>query len=219
MADVFISYSHEDAAVAERVEAEIKRWTDLSVWRDVRLAAGTKFDGTIQEELRRARVCLVLMSRASLASEYCQNEVGFAEASGTSIVPVRLDDCQPMGFLAARNYIDFSRAYGFPGGQPSPRRLTDVLREEVRAQTQNDLRGDYLEIYRYLLSWLRKGAGHRVVATVLAKPHSQQRVWRMAARRFCAAVIHYLERGGSCLTLFPIEAGCNYLPTWFLRRV
>jgi TIR domain len=227
MADVFISNSHEDSAVAERVESEIRRDTALTVWRDVRIGPGVKFEGSIQEELRRACVCLVLMSRASLASEYCQNEVGFAEANGMSIVPVRLDDCRPTGFLATRSYIDFSRAYGFPGGRPSPRRLTDVLCDEVRAHTQNGLRADYLEMYRHLLSWLRKGAGHRVVAAVVAKPHSleedhysrsEHRVWRATARKFCAAVIDYLERGGSCLSLLPVENGGNHLPVWFFRR-
>lgn len=214
MADVFISYSHEDSAVAERIEDEILRDTALSVWRDARVAAGTKFEGAIQEELRRARVCLVLISRASLASEYCQNEVGFAEASGTPILPVRLDDCSPSGFLATRSYIDFSRSQGFTAGDPCPDRLTDVLREAVVARAQNDLRSDYLEIYRYLLSRVCGDRSMRVLAATVAR--QKQHVWRTAARKFCEATIGFLERGGSCRALLPVQTD-DYLPVWLFR--
>lgn len=229
MADIFISYSHEDAARAEELEQRILNGSGMTVWRDVRIAPGTKFEGRIQEELRRARVCLVLMSRASLASEYCQNEVGFADAAGTTIVPVRLDDCMPAGFLASRNYLDLSEGR-------SPDAVVHVLRDEVESLRQNDLRDDYLEIYRHLRSRLTRGTGDSVVAVVTASqipqadiafdsrpplPHYARvvhEVPRSAARDFCAAAVEFLERGGSCLSLLPVYGGINHLPLWLFRR-
>jgi hypothetical protein len=229
VADVFISYSHEDSAVAERIDSEIRRDTALSVWRDVRVAVGTRFEGTIQEELRRARVCLVLMSRASLASEYCQNEVGFAEASGMPILPVRLDDCSPSGFLATRSYIDFSRSQGFAASDSCPHRLTDVLREAVAARMQNDLRRDYIEIYRYLLSRIGGERAMRVFAATVARPPQfagrdpcaakKQLVGRRTARKFCEDTIGFLERGGVCHDLLPVQTYIEYLPAWLFRGV
>lgn len=229
MADIFISYSHEDVAKAEELEQHILNWSSMTVWRDVRITPGTKFEGLIQEELRRARICLVLMSRASLASEYCQNEVGFADANGTPIVPVRLDDCMPAGFLASRSYLDVSEGRSLNA-------VVDILRDEVNSLSQNDLRDDYLEIYQHLRSRLTGGADDSVVAVVAASqiPHADvvfdsrpplphyarvvHEVTRAAARDFCAAVVEFLDLGGSCLSLLPVYCDINHLPLWLFRR-
>ncbi len=40
MADIFISYSHEDVAWAEELEQRILYWSSMTVWRDVRIARG-----------------------------------------------------------------------------------------------------------------------------------------------------------------------------------
>ncbi|HYI11016.1 MAG TPA: toll/interleukin-1 receptor domain-containing protein [Thermoanaerobaculia bacterium] len=231
MADIFISYSHEDVARAEEIERSLLDSSTMTVWRDVRMAPGTKFEGVIQEELRRARVCLVLVSRASLASEYCQNEVGFADANGTTIVPVRLDDCTPAGFLASRSYLDMTR-------ESSLFMVVDVLRDEIKRLRQDDLRDDYLEMYRLLLAQFREGTDPTVVAAVAASPVSPadvvfedgpppephyarvvHEVPRSVARDFCAAAVDFLERGGSCLRLLPVRHGFNHLPVWLFRRV
>src|SRR6185312_4226713 len=78
----------------------------LTVWRDERMSPGVKFEGEIQKQLRNSKVCLFLLSKSFLASEYCQNEVGYAEAHGNTFLPCRLDDCKPAGFLASRNYLN-----------------------------------------------------------------------------------------------------------------
>src|SRR5579872_2350818 len=68
MCDIFISYSHQDVALAEQLEEYLKS-QGLDTWRDVRLAPGVKFEGEIKEHLESARICLFLMSQASLSSE------------------------------------------------------------------------------------------------------------------------------------------------------
>ena len=231
MADIFISYSHEDVALAEKIEAEILRWSKMTIWRDHRIAPGTKFEGEIQNELRQARICLVLMSGASLASQYCQNEVGFADANGTPIVPIRLDDCRPAGFLESRSYLDFSEG---PRGRPPLYGIVVALRDRIRILRQNDLRDDYLEMYRHLQSRLPDGAGDPVLAVVVAveipraddwgpppEPHYSRSVHHVsptAAREYCASVIDHLERGEPCLSVLPFRYAFSHLPAWFFRR-
>jgi hypothetical protein len=160
MIDVFISYSHEDIAVAERIDNYLSSHRsgyygttqEISVWRDTRLTPGVKFEGEIQENLEAARLCLFLMSQASLDSEYCQNEVGFAEANETPIVPVRLDVCQPKGFLATRSYIDFSSGFEDHRNESTPS-LFDLywtLREQLIELRQDDIRPSLVEFYERL---------------------------------------------------------------------
>ncbi len=73
---VFISYSHKDEALRERLEtslALLRRQNVLSVWHDRQITAGDKWAGAIDENLESADIILLLVSPDFIASDYCHD--------------------------------------------------------------------------------------------------------------------------------------------------
>jgi len=104
---VFISYSHKDERLKDELVQRFKilRAAGLAgeVWTDRMLEPGELWDSRIIQELERADVVLLLVSNASLASDYVQRkEMKTAlarNAAGTAVVvPVILERCQWTAF-------------------------------------------------------------------------------------------------------------------------
>ena len=89
MADVFISYQHEDRAAAERLAQRLGA-DGLTVWWDTSLVAGDAWTDTIRAELKAAKVVVVLWSSASWASRWVQAEAT-AGHQRDCLVAARLD--------------------------------------------------------------------------------------------------------------------------------
>jgi len=94
--DVFISYSHADAAQAAQIEADLKA-ANLKVWRDVRIADSPDKSvvTNVNAALRAAKKVLVLWSEASVKSAWVQAEAEHARMA-EKVVPLALE---PMGPL------------------------------------------------------------------------------------------------------------------------
>lgn len=73
-ARVFISYSHKDEELRDQLEVQLamlKRQGLVDVWHDRRLLPGDHLDWTVDEELNRADIILLLVSPDFIASDYC----------------------------------------------------------------------------------------------------------------------------------------------------
>ena len=73
-ARVFMSYSHKDEELRDQLEVQLamlKRQGLVDVWHDRRLLPGEHLDWTINEELDRAGIILLLVSPDFLVSDYC----------------------------------------------------------------------------------------------------------------------------------------------------
>jgi hypothetical protein len=101
MSSLFLSYSHQDEALRQRLEvhlAGLKRDGTISVWHDRRIAAGDAFAQRIDEHLEQADVILLLVSADFLASDYC-NDVEMQRAlerhagGSARVIPVILRPC------------------------------------------------------------------------------------------------------------------------------
>src|SRR5262249_31782913 len=92
MADVFISYSRDDAASARRM-AEAFEAQGLSVWWDVALRAGEAFDEAIEKALKEAKAVVVLWSKTSVVSRWVRAEATLADRNRT-LVPVMIEPCE-----------------------------------------------------------------------------------------------------------------------------
>lgn len=92
MADVFISYSRQDAAVA-RMYADAFEAEGLQVWWDVAIRSGETFDEVIEAALRSARAVVVLWSPRSVVSRWVRAEATAADRIGT-LVPVIIEPCE-----------------------------------------------------------------------------------------------------------------------------
>jgi TIR domain len=96
--EVFLSYSHRDEALRRVLEdhlALLRRQGVISTWHDRQIGAGTEWAGQIDKRLEKARVILLLVSAAFLASDYCNDvEVKRAmqrhETGEARVIPVIL---------------------------------------------------------------------------------------------------------------------------------
>ncbi|MBV9994752.1 MAG: toll/interleukin-1 receptor domain-containing protein [Caulobacteraceae bacterium] len=103
MTDVFVSYAHEDAAVADALAVALAA-DGWSVWIDrTGLAEGTQFDEEIEAAIGQATVVIVLWSEASVKSRWVRAEAAFALDRG-KLVPVVIDQAlPPLQFLHVHN--------------------------------------------------------------------------------------------------------------------
>jgi hypothetical protein len=92
LGNVFISYSRKDIERANRLKQLIEGF-GFNVWLDlVGIAAGEEWPRKITEAIKECDVVLMLISEASVASEYCLKEIIFAKNKNKPIIGLRLDD-------------------------------------------------------------------------------------------------------------------------------
>jgi tetratricopeptide (TPR) repeat protein len=109
--DFFISYTQADRGWAEWLAWELEAagyTTLLQAWD---MPAGTAFVHAMDQALQRTRHSLLVLSPAYLRSAMAEAEwrPGFvADPSGSKrrLLPVRVEDCEPVGLLADRIWID-----------------------------------------------------------------------------------------------------------------
>lgn len=88
MADVFISYSHEDRDRVERLASTLDG-VGFSLWWDRQVDAGAEFSKDIERELDAAKAVIVVWSDASKASAWVRDEASYA-SSMTNLLPSNL---------------------------------------------------------------------------------------------------------------------------------
>ncbi|MPW19734.1 TIR domain-containing protein [Paraburkholderia sp. CNPSo 3157] len=113
MASVFFSYTHIDESLRDQLEIHLslmKREGLISAWHDRRIIAGDNLDDSIDEQLEKADIILLLVSANFIASEYCiATEMTRAlerhKAGDARVIPVILRACDwhsaPFGKLNA----------------------------------------------------------------------------------------------------------------------
>src|SRR5262245_19566762 len=90
MADIFISYSKADHALALKLSAflEAEGWT---VWWDKSLAAADLYRDEIMKQLATARAVITIWSPNSVRSDWVRAEAGTAKNEG-KLIPVKTPD-------------------------------------------------------------------------------------------------------------------------------
>lgn len=112
---VFISYSHKDEELRDKLDAHLSnlRWDGvISSWYDRQLTAGMEWNDTIKAELESADIILLLISPDFIASRYCREvEIPIAlqrhDAKQASVVPIIL---RPFDWVSA----PFAKLQAFP---------------------------------------------------------------------------------------------------------
>lgn len=84
MADVFISYSRHDRAIAKDL-AEDLHARNFEIWWDSKLYAGVQFHNVIRNHLRLARAVIVIWSEHSVGSIWVVGEAQLAANEGKLI--------------------------------------------------------------------------------------------------------------------------------------
>ncbi len=176
--NVFISYSRDDLAFADQLDAALKL-TGFGVIIDrLDISGGEEWKNRLGALIRDADTVVFVMSPSSARSEMCAWEVAEAVQLGKRILPVLcrpLEGISPPPKLAARNYIFFYEEPKFPGSGFG----TGLV--ELVSALNTDL--DWLrEHTRYLQRATEWDAGGRPANRLLSGPDiASARAW--AARR------------------------------------
>jgi hypothetical protein len=96
-ATVFISYSRQDREIADRIERALEAH-DFSVWRDSEIRPGDSWQDAIQTAIDDAIArgfVLLLLSPASLDSEFVASEIDYALSRRGNIIPVVVEAIPP----------------------------------------------------------------------------------------------------------------------------
>lgn len=108
---VFVSYSHRDGALVERLSLRLLK-RNVKLWRDVwRTATGDDFAARIREALADSSAACFFVSKHSLESTWVKDEIRMARERAAEdrdflIIPVRLDDSEVPEALRDRLTVD-----------------------------------------------------------------------------------------------------------------
>ena len=109
---LFISYSHQDIEFVDRLAVRLAE-ERVHVWLDrMELRVGDSLTRKIEEALERASAILLVLSSASVASEWCRREVTAGlvrelEERRVLVLPLLIQDCQIPLFLRDKLRADF----------------------------------------------------------------------------------------------------------------
>ncbi len=137
---VFISYSHHDRDFAERFAMQLVR-EKVHVWFDKwELHAGDSLISKIQQAVGQASALLVVLSKASAASAWCNKELNAGlmrelDEKRVVVVPILLEDCAIPIFLREKMYADFRTDFdgGFKTVIESISRVTNEYQSRLDA--------------------------------------------------------------------------------------
>jgi hypothetical protein len=126
---VFLSYSHKDADLMQRVCDDL-RAVRLTVWTDEGIEPGTSsWKKAIQEAIENAGCLVVILSPDAKQSEWVERELDYASAQKVRIFPLlaRGDERDAIPFaLSGSQFIDMRFAYA-----SGLHNLTAVLRDHL----------------------------------------------------------------------------------------
>jgi hypothetical protein len=109
---VFISHSHQDKVFVDRLASQLvlhRTYVWLDRWE---IKVGDSLLGKVQEGIKSASALLIVLSKASVASEWCKKELNAGlmcelEEKRVVVLPIFLEDCEMPVFLKDKKYADF----------------------------------------------------------------------------------------------------------------
>jgi len=146
----FLSYNSKDASLARRLALDLES-AHISVWLDQwQLKVGEAFEQEIVRGLENAEFVIVLLTRASVASDWVNREwrhkiLGEAQFKRVGVIPVRGERCIIPDLLAQRSHADISGG-SYPFGL---RRLLEMLRHYSRDDNIAIPKGSPLEVSEF----------------------------------------------------------------------
>jgi hypothetical protein len=113
---VFVSHASGDKIFVDHLVADLAA-REIPVWYDkLDLRLGESIPGSINAGLAEAKYFAIVLSKASVASKWVQEELNAAlmtqvAKGGTFILPLLLEDCTIPPLLAHRRHADFRSDY------------------------------------------------------------------------------------------------------------
>jgi hypothetical protein len=150
---IFISYSHQDADFANILAKRLVE-NNAQIWIDSwELNVGDSLIDKIQNAIQDAGALLVILSKASVESEWCRKELNAGllrelDEKRVVVLPVLKGDCKIPSFLREKKYADFRSDFeaGFHDLLAAVAKFTNT--EQGRIRTGNATT-DWAETWGY----------------------------------------------------------------------
>jgi len=142
MTHVFISHAEVDHVERENIRFLLMR-ESITVWINrTDIKTGTEFQDEINAGIEEADNIVWMISPASLQSDYCRQELEYAQYLNKRIIPVlihsiEMDDV-PSGFRNLQ-FIDFRQYFSESGDPSAPSKLLNILAEDAGYHNQHKL--------------------------------------------------------------------------------
>src|SRR5512142_1503993 len=95
MSDVFISYSRKDIAFARLLRESLQQ-KEIDTWIDwERIPVGVRWWDEITSAIEQSNVFMFIISRSSIGSPVCKNEIMHALKNNKRIIPVIVAELTP----------------------------------------------------------------------------------------------------------------------------
>lgn len=162
---VFISYSHSDAPFVNNLAAHLVK-RNAHVWVDSwELNVGDSILGRVQQAIQESSALLVVLSKNSVASEWCKKELSAGlmrelDEKRVVVLPVLLEDCEVPIFLREKMYADFRTNFdvGLKALAEAVGRVTNIDQGRIKSGTGNT---DWAE------DWGYEGKSFRMTYTLI----------------------------------------------------
>ncbi len=93
--DIFISYSRKDIAFARLIKNSLEK-SGLNIWIDWdRIPSGVPWWKTIEKAIQDSHTFLFIISKTSITSSVCKDEINTALRNNKRIIPVIVDNLSP----------------------------------------------------------------------------------------------------------------------------
>jgi len=89
---IFVSYSHRDSKIVERIVETLKETSGQEVWFDYKLRGGENYFSVIAEQILKNKYFVFIVSTHSVESDWCIRELEFAASEGKHIIAIWLDN-------------------------------------------------------------------------------------------------------------------------------
>lgn len=141
---IFVSYSHSDADFVHQLGTELAK-NNANVWIDTwELNVGDSLIDKIQSAVESAGALLVVLSKASVESQWCKKELSAGlirelEEKRVVVLPVLKEDCTIPMFLRDKLYADFRKDFekGFNDLLAAVAKVTNPEQGRIRTDTTN----------------------------------------------------------------------------------
>lgn len=174
MSTVFISYSHEDSEVADPIVAVFEKLR-IGYFRDVKhIEWGRSISAEVRDALERSVAILVILSPASVKSQWVPYEVGYGRALHKRVLPFlthpSIDVPGYMGDLRRISDIEEMREYFENTPLPEAVEIPTTRIELVPAQTVAKIIGSMPDLLTEMQCDL-KGEGNELVREFVILPN------------------------------------------------
>lgn len=137
MANVFVSYAHEDRLAVQQLVAFL-RAKDFKVQWDQDWVGGEPLNGTVQEAIRGSGMVIVVWTEASISSDWVLSEATLALRTRGKLLPVRLEKVEPPPPFTQIHTLDLS-GWIHSGGEPEWQALVRGLDRWSRRRVRHAL--------------------------------------------------------------------------------